>query len=851
MLKNWWEEDEVVAPQGGGIVTRAADPKLPGELTIQSQTIRQNAGDIGNLPSIAAKAAADARTAEANARIAEATAQSAGQVRAAELDKQDELGIRRANLKSVADQIDTIKGLHETYLKGGFPNWIAGNNPLTPGRQEFNAAGSQLLDIGQAAFRVPGSGDQNQSELQFKLDAYLPQASDTDATIERKLQYLRDRVDQQQKALGQPPIDWNASAKPQGMDRTAQTTVMPNDQGARELSKDGTQSVVDPTLRAVGYRVGKMVVAGKSQAQIYDYLRKNNLDPGADPALAGSINRALQERTTENFQRWKRKNPGKPYPIGEDFYTRKVPLTGLSSTMNAIQQNPTGASIGAGAIAGGQAVTGNRLDELAGAFGGNAEQVRAVSELARAEHPAASFVGDFSGQIAGEAALSAIPGVRAAMAATPWARRGVDLAYGGYAGSGASEGDRLGGMLEGAVFNAAGGAAGRQVQKGVGGAMLGVRDEGLKYLNDRGVNLTLGEIARASDSLPGRAVAWTEDRLAGLPGPDAMVNSARYRGAESFNRAAFTEGAAKPMTETGERGLMEFAQTVDDAYGRALDGVTLKRDNAFETQFRAARTRAAHVPRYEKDLEALVDDVGNLFKGGSIDGKGFQEAMQLIRSTRSEFAGEKGFGRLNKELDALENAVMGIAKRQRRDLLPALAEANKLNANLKIMQRAIKSSPAQRNDALISPLQLNQAAIQNVERFGGLRKALSENRPFYQLSKAGMDAMGQQVPDSGTAGRAALVPLVGAGMIASDQLAGAVTDNQGVDTAGDFGRTLGMLALGSSVPYSKTGQRIIQKFLLANRSKNLIKAGEMLKEHPWLAGVIGSTAGREATLYDQ
>src|SRR5205085_1695944 len=106
---------------------------------------------------------------------------------------------------------------------------------------------------------------------------------------------------------------------------------------------------------------------------------------------------------------------------------------------------------------------------------------------------------------------------------------------------------------------------------------------------------------------------------------------------------------------------------------------------------------------------------------------------------------------------------------------------------------------------------LNQSAISNTEKFGGLDAALSPNRPFHQLTTAAMKTMPNLTPDSGTAGRLLLYPLIaGAGGAGIGALTGG-DRAQGAETGSGIGTGLGLLTLAAGAgPYSRTGQKVIQ-----------------------------------------
>jgi hypothetical protein len=166
------------------------------------------------------------------------------------------------------------------------------------------------------------------------------------------------------------------------------------------------------------------------------------------------------------------------------------------------------------------------------------------------------------------------------------------------------------------------------------------------------------------------------------------------------------------------------------------------------------------------------------------------------------------------------------------------------------VKAASKSSAAQGAGEMFSPKALNQQSISNTTKYGGSDLALSPNRPFFDLTKAGMGVMPNLTPDSGTAGRLQLyreLGTIGAGLgggigaLTGDNSPSRATEGGGIGIGG-------ALALGTllSAPYSKTGQKAIQKALLAERPRAIQKIGEyLINTNPKYAGMLASAMGRD------
>jgi hypothetical protein len=367
--------------------------------------------------------------------------------------------------------------------------------------------------------------------------------------------------------------------------------------------------------------------------------------------------------------------------------------------------------------------------------------------------------------------------------------------------------------------------------------------------------LTIGRIARgAGDFNPlnpatagdevGKGVAGIEDRLAGLPGLDAVIGTARQRGDQAFNQAAFRE-IAPGVGGTGAAGLTSARAAENAAYAK-LAPVRLSVDKPFTDALDSAAQTANGLNHHAGDVHTVINDIRDQISDGGMTGKGYQTAMQAIRKTRATLNDDVG-GKAAAALDGLEQHVMDLGSRQGGQIAQDLADANAIHARREIIKTALKGPVAQGADEMFSPKTLNQAAIRNTERFGGLDRALSSDRPFHNLTTAGMKAMPNLTPDSGTAGRLLLYPLIAGAGGAS---VGAVTDGdrgEGAERGAGVGTGLALLTLaGAAGPYSRTGQKIIQKALLSERPRAIQKLGEyLINTNPRYAGMFGSSLGRD------
>ena len=722
----------------------------------------------------------------------------------------------------------------------------------TPNNVNFDTAANQARGVIGQALNFTGGQLNTPQEAAKAVGPFLPQSSDWDATARQKIKALQDMaLSGQQNAIqtlgGIPDANGNVHPVPGGItpSNPLPPTTLPGAGDQVNFATGKTRDQIDPFLKATGHRVGQMLSSGVPDAQIIDFLQKSGVDPSNT-----NVQNALQFRQTEDFKRWQRANPGQAYPIGPAFYTKQIPMSAVRQITNRAAANDISGSAIAGGAAMTNAVTGGYLNDLTADPAG----AQTGMDLLRAQHPVSSFVGDVAGQAALEGMAGGLPGV-GKIIASPWGRRAADALYGAYSGSGESDGNRGVGALEGGVTGLVGGMFGRGIQRGTGAALTGIRNQGLQYLNQAGIPLTIGRIARgAGDFNPlnpstagdevGKGIAGIEDRLAGLPGLDAVINTARQRGDQAFNQAAFRE-SAPGVAGPGTAGLTSAKAAESAAYAK-LAPVRLAVDPQFDSALANVEGAAKGLNHHSGDVQTVINDIRDQINNGEMSGKGYQTAMQAIRKTRATLNDDVG-GKATAALNDLEQHVMDLGNRQGGQVAQDLADANAIHARRQIVKSALKGSVAQRNGEMFSPTTLNQQAISNTERFGGLDNALSPNRPFYNLTTSAMKSMPNLTPDSGTAGRLLMYPLIagagGAGI-------GALSDGdtgRGAERGGGVGTGLALLALaGGAGPYSRTGQKIIQKALLGQRPKAMQRIGDyLINTNPKYAGMFASGLGRD------
>jgi hypothetical protein len=198
----------------------------------------------------------------------------------------------------------------------------------------------------------------------------------------------------------------------------------------------------------------------------------------------------------------------------------------------------------------------------------------------------------------------------------------------------------------------------------------------------------------------------------------------------------------------------------------------------------------------------------------------------------ASYKGDPLYARVIKpSVQGIENAVTDMFARQAPEVMP------KFNA-AKAAYRVFRSLPmrltrASNTEGVFTPAQLGMADRANAKKFDGKLSSASGQSPFFDLQRDAQKVLPNKVPDSGTAGRVAMLAApgaltgagAGAGFLAGDTKGGAEVG---------LGLT-GILALA----YTKGGQARLAKMLLSRNPRARAIAEQITKRVP-IAGAAGT-----------
>jgi hypothetical protein len=749
-VQNWWEQDEVVgASQAGAPRLVPLGQKAPKEPT--PQTPEQARGQA--LTNIRTQQQIDEHN----------ESQSRNGLNAKDYN---DLLARETMLGDFIRSIDDLERQYRVFYQGdrggvlgmGGQTNVGGYLPslFRPENQTFNDKADSLVGTVAGIQGATGGEMNSLAEMRARFGPLLPNSTDNDATIEQKLGDLRAMVESQRRSLEAQlgrgvamPAPARDDASPavtpssMGMDATQQQVMAPGSGGPQLAVNDGeaTQTVADPALAGLNRQINEMMKGGASARDFMGLLQQNGISPSE---VMPSIMQAI---------RWRERNPS--YRGDYD-----VNVETMVKTMNPVRRAIADAAfspVGAGAVAAGNVVTGNRLDNLVEATGGDGETANLGMAALRDANPGSSLAGDVLGGLslygAGRGALAAA-GRAGAPATGTFALPAVggDAAMGFYIGSGSDGTDplSLGGGVMGAGAAMAGGAIGRGA---INSAARAVSPTGgaLREVYKEGGRPTIGQrIGGVADR--------AEQAFASIPGIGGVQRSARNAAVQDWQAGAFN----KALREIGEKlpkgvksGTSAHAymqRAFDKAYDKARSGMTFRPDQDF----------ANDLGRIQQDVAALSDQSKNAFRniikgnlgnrlaarGGTLGGDDYKRAVSQITKKANKLRNNpQGDHELAAALEDFAAAMDGAARRHSPPEFAKLLD----NADRGYAQAALIEGAGKRAGGgeigEFTGKQL-EAEIRNNSGVRS-RRMLSGNALLQDYAAAGV-RLGDSVPDSGT-----------------------------------------------------------------------------------------------------
>jgi hypothetical protein len=345
-------------------------------------------------------------------------------------------------------------------------------------------------------------------------------------------------------------------------------------------------------------------------------------------------------------------------------------------------------------------------------------------------------------------------------------------------------------------------------------------------LVEQGISLTPGQIL-------GGAYKSLEDKLTSVPLLGDMIKGAQQRTVNQFNSAAYAR-ALDPIGEkaggdVGRAGVEAVRTKLGAAYDELLPKLTFKADTQFSADFAKVSGMASSLPAPQaSQFQQIMQNVfvGKLGPQGTMDGIALKGVESDLTRLAKGYAGDPSFDNRNlgAALGETLSSIRSSLSRANPQFAERLASINEGFANYARIRQAAASSGAA--NGVFTPAQL-QAAVRAGDKSAGKGTFATGRALLQDLSEAGKDVMGSKYPDSGTAGRGA--------MLAIPALAGAAYTSP---IATGVGLGAGAIA---AAPYTQLGQRMATA-LLAKRPAYAAPLARALTSGAPIAGAVASPA---------
>lgn len=374
---------------------------------------------------------------------------------------------------------------------------------------------------------------------------------------------------------------------------------------------------------------------------------------------------------------------------------------------------------------------------------------------------------------------------------------------------------------------ALGGAGGTALGRGVANVIAPKISEAAQKLIGEGVNLTPGQMM-------GGVLRKLEDKLTSVPLLGDVVDYSRTKGIEEFNKAAFKRaldpiGGTVPK-ETGRAGVEAVKTQISDAYNTLLPKMTFVPDKPLYDSLSRLDKVVVGLPKPENkmvadNVKAIIQKHMDTSKNGLISGDSYKAIESDLGELASNYAGAQGTDAMvGKAYKQALGQVREALSRSNPDYAEELGNINKAFANFSRIRRAGSMANTQE---MITPSQLANA-VKAADESAGKGATATGKALMQDLTDAGVQVLPSKIPDSGTAGRSALVNmLLGAG-----GAAGGSSAYQAFPTVTTVGAGLAGAAAAPYLP----GVRNLVTTAVGKRPENAKKLADAIRElAPYLA----------------
>jgi hypothetical protein len=437
---------------------------------------------------------------------------------------------------------------------------------------------------------------------------------------------------------------------------------------------------------------------------------------------------------------WQKFDGGQPSEAQAPFANGPLKM-GADSFPDQLSQELENAGWAGRNLAGVGSAVVNAYQGLKGAIPGlesDPNQVRDQKIIADA-----APVGNIAGNVAMLAPTALIPGANTVTgAATIGAVQGALLTPGDIAE-----------RMKAAGMGAGGGSIGAGASKLFGAARPIARNQDAGVLAREGISLTPGQNA-------GGVLKSLEDKFTSIPFVGDVIQNARKRGVEDFNRAAIRRATLPGMDVDGigNTAIQELRQGLGSAYDDVLSRSSANAlDPQFVQEMASLRSMVSALPKKEQQaFDGIIQREINqrMAPNGMVNAENLQAVKSGMGGQIDNFATssdgyQRQLAQALKQADAEFRSLVSRTNPQNAAELKAIDTAY---ANFKRIQRAASGVGAE--NGVFTPAQLHNA-VKAMDKTKD-KRAFSEGTAMLQdLTSAGKATLPSKVPDSGTTGRLA------------------------------------------------------------------------------------------------
>lgn len=324
------------------------------------------------------------------------------------------------------------------------------------------------------------------------------------------------------------------------------------------------------------------------------------------------------------------------------------------------------------------------------------------------------------------------------------------------------------GAITGAALPAVTGAAARVVSP-----KASVNPD-LKLLRESGVKPTVGQTL-------GGVPNWVEQRAMSMPLVGDAIANARSGAVEQFNRAALNRAVAPiggQIDDIGHAGIAKAGDMLSKAYDDALKGLKgVSLDQQGAAELASLRQMAGNLPQNTgRQFNAILRNVvdSRMSPKGGMAAATFKKVESELSQKAARYSGSSVAS--EQELGSALNEALRIlreqAARQNPQYAAALKAANEGWANLIRVEGA--GVAAKGADGVFTPGQL-LTAVRGADKSVRDRATARGTALMQDLAGAGQRVLGNTIPNSGTADRAAQVGMLASGIAAPIPTVAALT----------------------------------------------------------------------------